>query len=71
MNFRAMIAAGEIRVWYDDASGGGNFDMSGVFLLVERLGWRKRLVSQCRRGARGGKSLLEVMKRLIETRRLG
>lgn len=44
-NFRAMMEwAGSIHIWYDETSGGSKFDMGGIFMLIEMLGWNKRIV---------------------------
>lgn len=43
-NFAKIIEADEIHVWYDEASGGSKFDMGGVFMLVEMLGVKKKVV---------------------------
>jgi hypothetical protein len=36
-NFRAILAADEIHIWYDEASAGSKFDLGGVFMLLETL----------------------------------
>jgi len=36
-NFRAILVAEEIHIWYDETSGGLKFDMGGVFMLIETL----------------------------------
>ncbi len=36
-NFRAILDADEIHVWYDESSAGSKFDMGGIFMLVEML----------------------------------
>ncbi len=43
-NFQAIMATDEIHIWYSEASGGSKFDMGGVFMLTEMLGWKKRVV---------------------------
>lgn len=44
VNFRAIIDAHEIHIWYDESSKGSAFDMGGVFMLVEMLGSKKKIV---------------------------
>jgi hypothetical protein len=72
-NFKAIMAADEVHIWYDETSGGSKFDMGGVFMLVEMLGWRKRIIipNAAELASDGGKSFLKVMQRLIEARKLG
>lgn len=43
-NFRAILEADEIHVWYDETSGGSKFDMGGVFMLVAILHFPKKIV---------------------------
>lgn len=43
-NFSEILKADEIHIWYDETSNGSKFDMGGVFMLVEMLGKRKRVV---------------------------
>src|SRR3989338_8234883 len=43
-NFKSIIDADEIHIWYDETSGGSKFDMGGVFMLVEILGYKKRVI---------------------------
>ena len=43
-NFNAIMNSDEIHIWYDETSGGSKFDMGGVFMLVEMLGVRKKIV---------------------------
>lgn len=43
-NFDKIMHAKEIHIWYDETSGGSKFDMGGVFMLVEMLGWNKKIV---------------------------
>lgn len=72
VNVGAMMAADEIHIWYDETSGGSKFDMGVVFLLVEKLGWRKRIVIVNEEDLvePDGKCFLKVMRRLIEARHL-
>lgn len=44
INFKAIIDADEIHIWYDETSGGSKFDMGGVFMLCEMMGMRKKIV---------------------------
>lgn len=43
-NFRAIVEADEIHVWYDLKSLGSHFDLGGVFMLVEILEYEKKVV---------------------------
>src|SRR3990167_9058272 len=43
-NFKAIMCADEIHIWYDEKSNGSKFDMGGVFMLVEMIGFKKRVV---------------------------
>ena len=43
-NFQAILDADEIHIWYDETSGGSKFDMGGVFMLVEMLHTKKKIV---------------------------
>ncbi len=43
-NCDAIMHANEIHIWYDKTSSGSKFDMGGVFMLVEMLGWNKKIV---------------------------
>ncbi len=43
-NFRTIIDADEIHIWYDENSQGSKFDMGGVFMLCEMLGMKKKIV---------------------------
>lgn len=43
-NFKAILEADEIHIWYDEASSGSKFDMGGVFMLTEILGYKKRVI---------------------------
>lgn len=43
-NFAAILEADEIHIWYDEASDGSKFDMGGVFMLTEMLGYEKRVI---------------------------
>ena len=68
VNFKGIMEADEIHIWYEETSGGSKFDMGGVFMLVTMLGWQKKVVI-----ANDGevvdpnkKSFYKVFKRLIE-----
>jgi hypothetical protein len=43
-NMKAALEADEIHIWYDPNSTGSHFDLGGVFMLIEVLGYRKRVV---------------------------
>lgn len=44
-NFRVIMEwAGSIHIWYDEESAGSFFDMGGTFMLIEMLGWNKKIV---------------------------
>lgn len=43
-NFKAILAADEIHVFYDKNSTGVHFDLGGVFMLTQILGKRKKIV---------------------------
>lgn len=43
-NFKAIVDADEIHIWYDESSNGSKFDMGGVFMLLEILGFKKKIV---------------------------
>ncbi len=42
-NFKAILEADQVHIWYDEKSSGSKFDMGGVFMLVEMLGYNKRI----------------------------
>ncbi len=42
-NFRVLLDADEIHIWYDESSSGSKFDMGGIFML-HMLGIRKKIV---------------------------
>jgi len=71
-NFSAIMAAEEIHIWYNETSGGSKFDMGGVFMLVEMLASRRRIViaNDAELGEPEGKSFLKVMRTLIKKRKL-
>ena len=71
MNFTAILEADEIHIWYDEKSNGSKFDMGGVFMLIEMLGYNKKIVIVNREEAEAldinnRKSFLKVMKHLID-----
>jgi len=43
-NFKAILQADEIHVFYDKNSTGVHFDFGGVFMLTQTLGYRKKIV---------------------------
>jgi len=43
-NMTEIFKADEIHIWYDPASTGSHFDLGGVFMLVEVLGYEKRVI---------------------------
>ncbi len=43
-NFYAMLDADEIHIWYVPDSRGINFDNGAVFMLIEKLGMRRKIV---------------------------
>ena len=43
-NCPAILDADEIHIWYDETSNGSKFDMGAVFMLVEMLGAKKKVV---------------------------
>jgi len=43
-NVSGMLGADEIHIWYDETSNGSKFDMGTLFVLVEILGHKKRIV---------------------------
>lgn len=43
-NFIGILESDEVHIWYDETSNGSKFDMGGVFMLVEMLGWKKKVV---------------------------
>lgn len=69
-NFQAMLDADQIHIWYDEKSNGSKFDMGGVFMLVEMLGYKKRVFIVNRQEAIAldseGKSFLKVMQYLAD-----
>lgn len=43
-NFKAILEADEIHVWYDETSTGVHFDLGGAFMLIQILGYKKKVV---------------------------
>ena len=43
INYRAIFAADEIHIWYDETSGGSKFDM-GIVYALRMLGYKKKIV---------------------------
>ena len=66
MNFKAILNSDEIHIWYNEASNGSKFDMGGVFMLVEVLGYNKRIVLANRDSAIDiqGKSFFKVFNQI-------
>ena len=67
-NFATILEADEIHIWYDETSGGSKFDMGGVFMLVEMLGWKKKvvIVNDGEVVDNSKKSFYKVFKHLVE-----
>ena len=65
-NQSAILEADEIHVWYSEQSTGSYFDLGGVFMLVEVLGYKKRVViiNNTQALATPGKSFLKVLQYL-------
>ena len=65
-NQGAIFEADEIHVWYSEQSTGSYFDLGGVFMLIEVLGYKKRVVIINNRQvlAAPGKSFLKVLRYL-------
>ena len=68
VNFRGIMEADEIHIWYEETSGGSKFDMGGVFMLVEMLGWKKKvvIVNDGEVVDNNKKSFYKVFKHLVE-----
>lgn len=66
-NFKAILDADEVHIWYDESSNGSKFDMGGLFML-HVLGIRKKVVIVNKLTAStvtpGTKSFLKVMEHL-------
>lgn len=67
-NFSEILDAEEVHIWYDETSGGSKFDMGGVFMLVEMLAEKKKIVIANDGEVVDGtkKSFYKVFKRLIK-----
>lgn len=71
-NFRAILVAEEIHIWYDETSGGSKFDLGGVFMLTETLRnilyLEKKIVIVNEKEVvdNSKKSFFKVLKRLAE-----
>lgn len=67
-NFKAILGADEIHIWYDESSGGSKFDMGGVFMLVKMLGVKKKIVIANDKEVvdNSKKSLYKIFKRLAD-----
>ena len=64
-NFKAIMEADEIHVWYNESSGGTKFDLGGVFMLIAMLGYKKRVVFVNEVEDNSKKSFYKVFKHLI------
>ncbi len=71
-NFKAIIEADEVHIWYNETSGGSKFDMGGTFMLVEMFGEHKKIVIANDRELTSGakKSFLHVVMRLAAQQEL-
>lgn len=67
-NFSEILDADEIHIWYDETSGGSKFDMGAVFMLVEMLKEKKKIVivNDGEIVDNTEKSFYKIMKRLAE-----
>lgn len=67
-NFEGIMQADEIHIWYEETSGGSKFDMGGVFMLIEMLGWKKKIVivNDGEVVDNNAKSFYKIFKHLVE-----
>jgi len=67
-NFRAILEADEVHVFYDETSTGLYFDMGGTFMLTQVLGYKKKIVFVNKDDVedKPGKSFQNVLKFLDE-----
>lgn len=67
-NCQAILDADEIHIWYDEMSNGSKFDMGAVFMLVEMLGVKKKVVIANEKEVvdNAKKSFFKVFKRLAK-----
>jgi len=70
-NFSAIFWSDEIHIWYNETSGGSKFDMGGVFMLAEMMGFKKKIiiVNEDEIKDESKKSLFKVFKHLIALRK--
>ncbi|OGF25779.1 hypothetical protein A2303_07340 [Candidatus Falkowbacteria bacterium RIFOXYB2_FULL_47_14] len=66
-NLNAILACDEIHIWYDPSSTGSHFDLGGAFMLIELLGYKKKIVL-INNGAKvvPGKGFMNVIRYLAE-----
>ena len=66
-NLGEIMEREEVHIWYAETSGGSKFDMGAVFMLVEMLGFEKKLVivNENEVVDNSKKSLFKVFKNLI------
>ena len=66
-NFKEILDREAIYIWYAETSGGSKFDMGGVFMLTEMLGYKKRivLVNENEVIDNSKKSLFKVFKHVV------
>lgn len=67
-NFKAILRADEIHVWYDENSTGTFFDLGGAFMLTKIVGYPKKIIFINRKEVPdgSGKSFVKVLKLLEE-----
>ena len=65
-NFKAILESDQVHIWYVEDSSGSKFDIGGLFMLVEILGYRKDIFIVNKQEAEtldtGEKSFLKVIK---------
>jgi hypothetical protein len=67
-NCQKILESDEIHIWYNETSGGSKFDMGAVFMLVEMLGLKKKIViaNDAKVVDDKKKSFFKVFRRLAE-----
>lgn len=67
-NFKAILRADEIHIWYDENSTGTLFDLGGAFMLTKIMGYPKKIIFINREKVPDGpgKSFAKVLKLLEE-----
>ncbi len=67
-NFKGIVVADEIHVWYDESSTGSYFDFGGVFMMVEVLSQEKKvvLINDDEAVATPHKSFINVLRYLVD-----